>query len=181
LDETIKVLDIMKKIRTEIDENKKNQSKLTVENLITFASNGVQERMKKILLENSKRSKELKHLQSLDLNEEPQLDFSNQSKLEQELQKANESVSIQTYNEINTSKSALIRNLVLKIRKILQEEIRFTLNPIVDKQTQFNTHAVRVLNEMNQKQNEMNQKENEMNQKENEMNQKQNEMNQKQK
>lgn len=145
----------MKEIRTEIDENKKNQSKLTVENLIIFASNSVQERMKKILLEDSERANNLRSLQSLDLNEDSKPSLSPESKLEKELRMANESVHIQTYNEIKTSKPAFIRRLVLKIRNLLHDEVRFALNPIVDRQTQFNIHTIKTLNEMIKKQNEL--------------------------
>jgi len=166
----------MKEIRTEIAENNKNQSKLTVENLITFASNSVQEKIKKILLEDSKRANNLRYLQSLDLNESLKPSLSPESELEKELRMANESVHIQTYDEIKTSKPAFIRRLVLKIRNLLQNEVRFSLNPIVDRQTQFNVHTIRTLNEMNQKQNESTLKQNEITLKQNEISIKLNEI-----
>ena len=69
---------------------------------------------------------------------------------DQYLLQANLSYDIQTTNKIETSKPKILKNLVLKFRNIIQNEIRFTLNPIVDKQIKFNINITRSVNSITQ-------------------------------
>ncbi len=62
---------------------------------------------------------------------------------DENLIQANMSYDIQTITKIETSKPKIIKGLVLKFRHIIQNEIRSTLNSIVNNQIKFNIHIVR--------------------------------------
>jgi len=58
--------------------------------------------------------------------------------VDQELQELQNLYDIQTKQAIETGKRGLIRPLALKFRNLIQNEIRFTLDPIIEKQVFFN-------------------------------------------
>ncbi|MDE1844239.1 MAG: hypothetical protein KGI10_02790, partial [Thaumarchaeota archaeon] len=68
--------------------------------------------------------------------------------LEHNLHKANLSVEINHVEPIMSGRNKAIRWLALKIRKIIQSEIRFTLDPIIRKQIQHNAYSAKTLNEV---------------------------------
>jgi len=61
---------------------------------------------------------------------------------------------VNTFNDINhhepilSSRNKLIRWLALKIRNIIQSEIRFTLDPIIKKQEHNNAHSIQTINQI---------------------------------
>ena len=59
---------------------------------------------------------------------------------------ANKSHSINQTNPINSNRNILVKQLALKIRHIIQNEIRFTLDPIIYNQEVFNYNSVNSLN-----------------------------------
>jgi ubiquinone/menaquinone biosynthesis C-methylase UbiE len=141
------VNEIMNTIKLKLQNNEKNQDNLSLENLISFSSESNKERIKIILDEDSSRSREFEYIQSLNINTNDKIFLDHENGLKNELRFANESVNIQTFNKIDTSKPALVKKFVLKIRYLLQNEIRFALDPIINNQIKFNTHIVRSVNE----------------------------------
>ncbi|MGI0027627.1 MAG: FkbM family methyltransferase [Nitrosopumilaceae archaeon] len=141
--------DIMKEIKKRA--KLKNNQPITAENIVAKASKEYNKRLAAID-HNSNEAKKLSHLDSLHLSSFDRiLKTSLDKSIEKELEQANLSHDIQVHNKILTSKPKIIKNLVLKIRHILQNEIRFTLNPIVDNQIKFNTHLVRVVNHLSKR------------------------------
>jgi len=57
--------------------------------------------------------------------------------------------SIQVTHEIATGKTRIIRPIILKIRRLLQREIRWTVDPIVHNQGQFNEQVCTTLETLN--------------------------------
>jgi len=148
LDNSLDIKKIMEDIRNKIKE-KNEPEQISSENIIEIASKQYKKQRESILKSDSKASEELKYLESLNLNSsELKTLKSDNDSFESELEEINSSYDIQTVNPIDTSKPKIIRNLVLKIRHILQNEIRFTLNPIIQNQIKFNAHTVRILNEL---------------------------------
>lgn len=141
---SLNVKKIMDEIRSDLKNNESQT--LTLDNLVSSATQLVTKKFNNIMEENSARSKYLKYLQSLNLETRAIEEI--ESQLSKELRQANESVDIQTFQKIETSKKSLLRPIFLKIRRMLQEEVKFALNPIVSNQTKFNVHVVRTLNEI---------------------------------
>ena len=67
--------------------------------------------------------------------------------IEQELKELQNLYDIQTKQTIETSKRGPARLFALKFRNIIQNEIRFTLDPIIEKQVLFNKKLVYLLSE----------------------------------
>jgi len=76
---------------------------------------------------------------------QPQVSGIESGGLMESLREANMAWQVQVRRPI-LSHRRFVRPLVIKIRKILQQEIRWTVDPIVDKQEHFNALIVRVLN-----------------------------------
>jgi len=142
MENSIDVKQIMKTIKHEIKE-KNNNKLVTSDNIISYAATKHAQSKEKITNFEIQDSGHLEYLDSIsktsDIHTETAEPF------EEELTEANLSYDIQTFVKIDTSKPKIIRNLVLKIRNMLQQEVRFALNPIIDKQIKFNIHLVRAL------------------------------------
>jgi len=133
----------MFKIREQI-KNSESQLSLNSKNIISQSSNAFNERKNKLSNSNISDSKKIKLLDDLtDRKIHPALKIQNSESFDENLIQANMSYDIQTVGKIETSKPKVIRNLVLKFRNIIQNEIRFALNPIVNKQIKFNIHIVK--------------------------------------
>jgi len=52
---------------------------------------------------------------------------------------------IQIKSNVETNRSKIISPIVLRVRKILQNEIRFTIDPIIDKQVSYNSEVLQTL------------------------------------
>ncbi|MDE1725689.1 MAG: hypothetical protein KGH89_00300, partial [Thaumarchaeota archaeon] len=68
--------------------------------------------------------------------------------LEHNLHQLNASYQINHLRPILSNRNKLIRWLALKIRHIIQGEIKFALDPIVHNQTIYNSYAVQTLNQI---------------------------------
>ena len=121
---------------------------ITEKNLVEEATSRVKERLQMILNQGSTQSEKLRYLQSLNLESNESLSTIIDDLINDDLHQANIAVDIQTQTKIDTSKPAIVRPLVLKIHEILQNEIRSTLNPIVNNQIRFNSHSVSTLNKI---------------------------------
>ena len=133
---------------TKIMENIKKQNNssvidITPENIISLASSQYKEKLSKLDSENLERINDLNFIISKEQNVNS---VENNDELEENLIQANSSYDIQTINKIESFKPKLIRKWVLKFRNIIQNEVRFALNPIVDKQIKFNIHITRSVN-----------------------------------
>lgn len=139
---------IMDDIKSTIKTNSDNEITLTEQNVVEVAEYRTKERIQMILNRNSEQAEKLKYLESLNLasNEVTSSDLNDL--LQYNLRIANLSVDVQTNPKIETSKPKIVRWLVLKIRNIMQNEVRFALNPVVNNQIKFNIHMVRALNEI---------------------------------
>ena len=140
MSESDDVSKIMENIKKQSQDNTSNFD-VTPQNIISSASIKYQEKLSKL------DSNDLKHVKKLDSivskeENNSNLDISNEDFGENLIQ-SNLSYDIQTMNKIETSKPKIIRKLVLKFRNMIQNEIRFTLNPIVNKQIKFNIHITR--------------------------------------
>jgi hypothetical protein len=102
------------------------------------------------VIERKKSAKYLenkKYLQSYNEFASIESEFDNRE-LEHNLHKANLSVEINYVKPILSGRNKIIRRLALKIRHIIQNEIRFTLDPIIRNQVDYNSSVVRSLNEI---------------------------------
>jgi len=97
------------------------------------------DRKKSVSYENSK-----KYLMEK-INYEEKFDWKN---FDFNLNVSNKASEINHVQPLLSKRNRLIRGLALKIRHIIQNEIRFTLNPIVSNQIKFNAHSVRTLNQI---------------------------------
>lgn len=127
-------------------QSQHKEGPLTEGNVVELASSKVKERIKMILNQGSAQSEKLKYIQSLNLESNESSSQMIHDMINNDLHEANISVDIQTQTKIETSKPKIIRSLVLKIRHILQNEIRSTLNPIVNNQIRYNSHSISALN-----------------------------------
>ena len=71
--------------------------------------------------------------------------------IESQLNELKDLFDIQTRNPIKTGIQGFAKPLALKIRSMIQNEIRFTLDPIVNKQVSFNSKILNLLNDLNAK------------------------------
>jgi len=146
---SIDVKKIMEQIRNDINEN--NSNEIIAENIISHSKEKYAKKRQDILNSKSTDSEKLKYLESIF----PLLTSNSQKHhkdyLLKEIEQANISYDIQAYDKIDTSKPRIFRTLVLKFRNIIQNEIRFALNPIVDNQVKQNIHFVNILNELMKK------------------------------
>jgi len=142
------VAEIMEHIKTQVQESSR-PNETTSKNIILLASLDYRKKLSQLDPEN------LKYIAKLDsvVSKEETITNFNQSTnphFNQYLLQANMTYDIQTTNKIETSKPKWIRKWVLKFRNIIQNEIRFTLNPIVDKQIKFNINITRSINSITQ-------------------------------
>ena len=137
------VTKIMEHIKKQSQSHTSN-SDMTPENIISLASSKYREKLTQLDSENLERIQELDSIVSKAQNEN-NLDVNNEDFGENLIQ-ANLSYDIQTINKIETFKPKLIRKWVLKFRNMIQNEVRFALNPIVDKQIKFNICITRSVN-----------------------------------
>src|SRR5690242_16555186 len=118
------VEEIMEIIRSQIKNRENDSNQITSENIVEVASIRVKERLQKIRSQNSHELKLLEHVESLSIeNIRNLLSVSDNQVLEDELHNANLSFNIQIYNKIDTSKPKIVRNFILKIRNMLQNEV----------------------------------------------------------
>ncbi|AJM91249.1 FkbM family methyltransferase [Nitrosopumilus piranensis] len=134
---------IMDEIKNQI-QNSSQPSKITSENIISLASSRYQEQLSHLDSKNLERVAELDAVVSKE-QKKNNLNIFNDD-FDENLIQANLSYDIQTINKIDTFKPKLIRKLVLKFRNLIQNEVRFALNPIVDKQIKFNINITRSVN-----------------------------------
>jgi len=72
----------------------------------------------------------------------------NRREFENLLHKTNLFVDIDIEQPIRSDRNKLIRWFALKIRHIIQNEIRFTLNPIIRNQQSYNSFSIGTMNEI---------------------------------
>jgi FkbM family methyltransferase len=140
----------------EIMGNIKNQvqdtsipGEITTKNIISFASLTYQKKLSELDAKNTECVVDLDTIVSKEQNLLNSKRSTNPH-FDQYLLQANLTYDIQTTNKIETSKPKWIQKWVLKFRNIIQNEIRFTLNPIVDKQIKFNINITRSVNSITQ-------------------------------
>ncbi len=143
MSENNKVSKIMENIKKQIQDDTSNFD-ITPKNIVLLSSKKYKENLSKLSLENLEYVHELDSLVSKEENKN-NLDVSTEDFGENLIQ-ANLSYDIQTINKIETFKPKPIRKWVLKFRNIIQNEVRFALNPIVNKQIKFNIHITRSVN-----------------------------------
>jgi len=145
MSENNNVTKIMNNIKKQIQDDKSNFD-VTSKNIISLASIKYQEKLSNL---NSKNKKYIDELDSVISKEQNENDSdTNIEDFGENLIQANKSYDIQTMNKIETSKPKIIRKWVLKFRNTIQNEIRFALNPIVNKQIKFNIHITRSVNSL---------------------------------
>ena len=143
MSESDDVSKIMENIKKQSQNNTSN-SDVTPQNIISLASIKYHEKLSKL------DSNDLKHVKKLDSivskeENNSNLDI-NDKDFGENLIQANLSYDIQTINKIETFKPKPFRKWVLKFRNLIQNEVRFAINPIVDKQIKFNIHITRSVN-----------------------------------
>jgi len=137
----------VKKIMTSIKKKaRESESDITEDNSQTSIKSVLQkrvrERKKPSYYEKNKKFLYYKY-HKIDTN------FS-KNELEHNLYRVNTSTDIDSHQPIRSGRNRIIRWLALKIRHIIQDEIRFTLDPIIRNQTQHNSFSVKILNQINE-------------------------------
>ena len=74
--------------------------------------------------------------------------LNNKNELEKNLSLANASQDINTHKPILSNRNKVTRGLALKVRNLIQNEIRFTLDPIIKNQEGYNSYNIRIINEI---------------------------------
>jgi len=140
LDENLDVKKIVEKIKTEIS----NDSDVTIsaENIVQQASESNSKNTAQSRSDSLETKKIIQDFEKFDNISKIPLVNADDS-FDENLIQANMSYDIQTITKIETLKPKIIRGLVLKFRHIIQNEIRSTLNSIVNNQIKFNIHMVR--------------------------------------
>lgn len=72
----------------------------------------------------------------------------NQNELEKNLKLANINHDINIHKPILSGRNKIIRGLALKIRNLIQNEIRFTMDPIIKNQEVYNSYSIKTINEI---------------------------------
>ena len=140
MDENLDVKKIVEKIKTEIS----NDSDVTIsaENIVQQASESNSKNTAQSRSDSLETKKIIQDFEKFDNISKIPLVNADDS-FDENLIQANMSYDIQTITKIETLKPKIIRGLVLKFRHIIQNEIRSTLNSIVNNQIKFNIHMVR--------------------------------------
>ena len=140
--EVIDVKKIMNSIRTKAQSGQIKPDDLLTTNVIR------KNYLAKLVIER-KKSSQYDELKKYLASEEAKVSIKTEwQELEHNLHKTNLSVEINHVEPIVSGRNKAIRWLALKIRKIIQSEIRFTLDPIIRKQIQHNAYSAKTLNEV---------------------------------
>ena len=131
-DNTIDVKKIMEQIRQDIGQKD--------------SMNPLQSNLKERSKKRAKSKHYIKTKDQLFLEKNPIQKQNND--LNYNLHQANISTDIDVHQSIKSGRNKLVRWLALKMRHVIQNEIRFTLNPILENQTFHNSHIVRTLNDV---------------------------------
>jgi len=139
-EEKINVKEIINSIKTKIDKENTN--------LLSNDSNHVSKSYLEKLVSQRKKTFNYKKTEKFLFADTKQTDSSHYTnyQLEHFRRLTNESVNIEQRNPILSNRNKIIRSLALKIRNTIQDEIRFTLDPIIQNQVQYNHNSVNTLN-----------------------------------
>lgn len=141
-DEKVNIKEIMNSIKTKIDKENTN--------LLSNDSSQVSKSYLEKLVSQRKKTFNYKKTKKFLFDNTKQTDSSYYTNydLEHYRRLTNESVNIDQRNPIISHRNKIIRGVALKIRNVIQDEIRFTLDPVIHNQVRYNNYSINTLNEI---------------------------------